>query len=387
MTTATSNERVRDRVGPHPLLPLVPPALAVIIWVVYVSLSGQWDRVLGHWASSITMIFGSFLAGSSPEGGGAVAFPVFTKVLHIGAPVARSFSLFIQAVGMTMATLAILITRRTIDVRSVIVGSLAGTAGFVFSVAFLTRSDDPFRSPIIAAPWVKVTFTLLLAAMSLLMYTALKRGEGGLNRVQTWNPRVFAGLAVGAFVGGGLSAFTGTGVNVLLFLFVVVMCGVSPRVGVASSIVTMTVVSVTGVITLGILGGQLSTQLGGDGSVVAVGGAAVPGLDASRFDLFALWLAAVPIVVWGAPLGTWVVSRVSEHRLVAFVAMLAGLEVVTTLILVEEIRQDPALLAYTIGGLVLIPPFVRWLAASRHRLLDLPPSPVPVAPVVGTGGS
>ncbi len=387
MTTATPRERVRDRVGPHPLLPLIPPALAVVIWLAYVTLSGQWDRILGHWASSVTMIFGSFLAGSSPEGGGAVAFPVFTKVLHIGAPVARSFSLFIQAVGMTMATLAILITRRTIDVRSVIVGSLAGTAGFVTSVAFLTDRSDPFRSPVIAAPWVKVTFTLLLAAMSLLMYTALKRGEGGLDRVETWNIRVFAGLAVGAFVGGGLSAFTGTGVNVLLFLFVVVMCGVSPRVGVASSIVTMTVISVTGVVTLGLFGGQLSTQLGAEGSVISVGGAAVPGLDASRFDLFALWLAAVPIVVWGAPLGTWVVSKVSEHRLVAFVAGLAALEVLTTLVLVEEIRQEPALLAYTVGGLLLIPPFVRWLAASRHRLLDLPTTPVRTGPVLGTGGS
>ncbi len=50
------------------------------------------------------MVFGSFVAGSTAAGGGAVSFPVFTKLLHIPADEARTFGLLIQSVGMTMAS-------------------------------------------------------------------------------------------------------------------------------------------------------------------------------------------------------------------------------------------------------------------------------------------
>ena len=41
---------------------------------------------------SITMIFGSMIAGATSEGGGAIAFPVMTLALGISPPVARDFS-------------------------------------------------------------------------------------------------------------------------------------------------------------------------------------------------------------------------------------------------------------------------------------------------------
>ena len=60
--------------------------LVTVVWWVGVSVAGNWDRVATHWASGATMLFGSFLAGSSVEAGGAVAFPVTTKLLHIPSP-------------------------------------------------------------------------------------------------------------------------------------------------------------------------------------------------------------------------------------------------------------------------------------------------------------
>ena len=49
---------------------------------------------------SITMIFGSMVAGATSEGGGAVAFPVMTLALGVTPSVARDFSFMIQSVGM-----------------------------------------------------------------------------------------------------------------------------------------------------------------------------------------------------------------------------------------------------------------------------------------------
>jgi hypothetical protein len=57
---------------------------------------------------SITMVFGSMVAGATSEGGAAVAFPVMTLVFGIAPPVARDFSFMIQSVGMTCASFTIL---------------------------------------------------------------------------------------------------------------------------------------------------------------------------------------------------------------------------------------------------------------------------------------
>ena len=60
---------------------LAVPAVVTLIWLVFVTVAGHWGRVADHVVASITMVFGSFVAGSTPQGGGAVAFPVFTKLL------------------------------------------------------------------------------------------------------------------------------------------------------------------------------------------------------------------------------------------------------------------------------------------------------------------
>ncbi len=61
--------------------------------------------IQNHWEISLTMVFGSLIAGATSEGGGAVAFPVFTKLLHISPQEATVFSLAIQSVGMTAASI------------------------------------------------------------------------------------------------------------------------------------------------------------------------------------------------------------------------------------------------------------------------------------------
>ena len=48
---------------------------------------------------SITTIFGSLVAGSTPVGGGAVAFPVMVLFIKLSAEDGRDFSLMIQSVA------------------------------------------------------------------------------------------------------------------------------------------------------------------------------------------------------------------------------------------------------------------------------------------------
>ncbi|MDJ0775700.1 MAG: hypothetical protein QNJ49_20130 [Mastigocoleus sp. MO_167.B18] len=70
--------------------------VAIAVWTIWLTVAGP-SRALSNltenWEASITMIFGSIIAGGTSMGGGAVAFPVFTKVLHLPPAEAKVFSL------------------------------------------------------------------------------------------------------------------------------------------------------------------------------------------------------------------------------------------------------------------------------------------------------
>lgn len=351
--------------------PYVVPTIATLVWLVYVIVAGEFGRALDRWPSSITMALGSFLAGASPEGGGAVAFPVFTKLLDVPPAIARTFALSIQAVGMTAAAVVILLTGRPIEGRAILLGTGAGTLGLFFGLFVLGDSDTAFWESRLPPAYVKVTFTVMLSAMAFLMFQTRQEREYGAMEMDAWSGRIWVGLAIAALIGGILSSLIGTGLNALLFLFMVAMLGMHPRVCVPTSVVTMAAVSVVGLLVLGIGHGQLDVTLGANGDIVAVSGTEVDPAPAGSHDLRGLWLAAVPIVVWGAPLGTYVVHRLREEWLVLFLGGLATIEVLSTIILVKELRSDAALVAYGLVSLLVAIVGIRLLARNRCAILGL----------------
>lgn len=361
----------------------------VVVWTVYVSLDQQWGRVGDNWEAAATMIGGSFVAGSTPQGGGAVAFPVFTKGLEVPAEVARSFSLCIQAVGMGTAALAIWINRRRVAWSSVAIALPAALVGLAIGLFALGDPGEPFWPSRLPGPYVKVTFTLVVAAMAAVVYMGYRRQI--LERradLPELSRRLVATLIVAGVVGGIATALVGSGADVFLYLVLVVLAALSPRVGVPSSVVVMAGVSLAGLIVLGLLDGQLMTQLGDGGEVVAVGGQSVTesagqavygsgeGLPAGQFDLFGLWLAAVPVAAVGAPLGALAAARLSDRQLVVFVTLLAGAEVVTTLIFVDELRGDFALAVYAVVGATLLIGALLLATRWRRELLGIPGAPI-----------
>jgi len=328
----------------------------------------QWDRVAEHWRAALTMIFGSFVAGATPQGGGAVAFPVFTKVIGTPAAVARTFSLSIQAIGMVTAGLSIVLSGKPIERRAVLAGGGAGVIGFLVGLLLLTDHSTPFWNSHIPDPYVKVTFTVVLAALAYIVYLVLDEGDCGRSTLPIWNNRMWVGVVAAGLIGGAASALIGSGADVFVFLFIVVIAGLHPRVGVPSSVLAMAMVSLTGIVVLGIIDGQLATQVAGD-SVVAVGGTPIDPIPRAQNDVFGMWIAAVPIVVWGAPLGTIFIHMLREKRLISFVAGMALLEVISTAIFLEPLRTDRWLLAYAVVGLVFAIVGVRWLHTHRDGLL------------------
>jgi uncharacterized protein len=119
-------------------------------------------------------------------------------------------------------------------------------------------------------------------------------------------------------------------------------------VALPTAIVAMTSVSIVGLAVLGVGDAQLDVAIDGD-RVVSVG-SQVTDLAAEQTDLLGLWLAALPVVVWGAPLGSWAASLVREATLVKFVALLAAAEVASTVVLADELHNDGWLIAYRSSG-------------------------------------
>ena len=108
----------------------VPLVIILVTWFTYLTVNQRWELYSDYWPMSLTMLFGSFVAGSTPQGGAAVAFPVFTKVLQIPAVDSRTFGFMIQSIGMTMAS--VLIFARNIKVLPKVIlwvtlGSVLGT--------------------------------------------------------------------------------------------------------------------------------------------------------------------------------------------------------------------------------------------------------------------
>ncbi|MEO0651611.1 MAG: TSUP family transporter, partial [Planctomycetota bacterium] len=139
-------------------------AVALFVWACWLAgmVSGdRWGVFAEAWFMSITMVIGSFIAGATSEGGGAVAFPVMTLVFEIKPAVARDFSLMIQAVGMTAASATILYTRIPVERHALVWSSLGGAVGIVLGIEVIAPLLSPkFTKMTFLAVWLSFAFAL-----------------------------------------------------------------------------------------------------------------------------------------------------------------------------------------------------------------------------------
>ncbi|MEE9414923.1 MAG: TSUP family transporter [Acidimicrobiales bacterium] len=357
---------------------LLVSVLVLTIWLIFVSTNGHWGRVGDRWWAALTMIFGGIVAGATPQGGGAVAFPVFTKIVEVPATVARSFSLFIQTIGMGAASLSILITNRRVDWRSLSRIAPAAVAGFLAAAWLIGDSDTPYWPSTLPPAYVKVTFTIVVAVMAALVWLGDRDWFAVHVDTVGRTSRRADGLLLASGAAGGVASFlVGSGADVFAYLGLVALLGLAGRVGVPTSVVAMAVVSIVGFMLFGIVDGQLSIALNDAGDVVTVGGVemATP-VQGDRYDLFGLWLAAVPVVGFGAPLGSWLASKASDKTLVRVVVGLALAEILTTAVFLDELRTNPSLVIFALSGLVVGLLGSALVFRNRHWLLGIPAATV-----------
>ncbi|MEM9185344.1 MAG: sulfite exporter TauE/SafE family protein [Planctomycetota bacterium] len=281
-------------------------------WVVTGSIAGTiglvWLAALGPtkaaqvlaegWPVTLTMTAGSFIAGASSEGGGAVAFPVFTKLLQVAPVDAKLFALLIQSIGMTAASLTIVLLRVRVDWKAIALTSVGGAAGVAVGLLFV--------APIAPAGETRVAFTAVQAGFACVLFWSLRAKGGRARRARLDSSVDAAWIAAAGLLGGVASGLVGSGIDLALFAVLTLRFGVSEKVATPTSVIVMAINSLMGV-------AVYFTSVGAPPPAVV-----------------GMWLAAVPVVALGAPVGAWVCSRLRRTTIARCLLVLIAIEVATT---------------------------------------------------------
>lgn len=272
--------------------------MVILVWLVYMDYTGQWYLFRDNWFMSVTMIFGSFIAGASSEGGGAVAFPVMTLIYKITPPVARNFSLAIQSVGMTAASYIILRNRYKVEWRYLIPVSFGGVFGMILGTLFLV--------PLVAPAFVKMLFvTFWLSFGIVLFYINQISKRKVIDQLPVMPMMENLGMGLIGMLGGGLSALLGSGIDIFSFSYVTMRYSLSEKVATPTSVLIMAINSLVGFCLHNLIIRDFGIQE------------------------FNYWLVSIPVVVIGAPAGARFISSrtrkfVADFLYLIIIAQFAG---------------------------------------------------------------
>lgn len=270
----------------------------LVLWVLAISLAKAWYLLSELWEIPLVMSLGSFIAGFSAEGGGAVAFPIFTKVLNIEPADAKQFSLLIQSVGMTMASFFIVTRKISFYKFAILPAVLGGTLG-----QFISLQMGWFM----ASHNLKWLFTIIIAALGLALilqhFSGIKRSEK-IN-TKTATPLLF----ITGLVGGFLTINVGCGADMVAFIMLTLILNSTEKKATPTTVIIMALNSVVGVILISFM------QSWSPWAVDA-------------------WKTAIPVVILGAPLGALLASKVSNNVILSGLLFFIFIEVVSTIWLV-----------------------------------------------------
>lgn len=315
---------------------LVTLCVIGVVWCAWLALVGPSHAVAtvaAEWEAALTMVFGSFIAGASSEGGGAVGFPVLTKVLAVPPAEAKLFSLMIQSVGMTAAAITIFAMRVRIDLAAIGLASLSGAVGVAISLLVIAPQADPQT--------VRVIFTALQASFACVLLLATSKFDGRAARARLIGWRGPGAILAVGLVGGVMSGLVGSGLDLMVFAVLVLLFRVSEKVATPTSVVIMAINSLVGV---SCYWGYYRDLPSGPQN---------------------MWLAAAPVVVVGAPVGAWVCSRLRRETIAKALVGLISIEVATTFLLIP---LTPNLIAAGLG--VFLPCVAVCVLMARGRAFD-----------------
>lgn len=261
----------------------------MIIWALLFAAFNSLTFLAEHWYYPAIMVLGAFVAGLTPEGGGAVAFPVLSVFLDVKREMARDFSLMIQSVGMTSASIWILSRRghHLPAYKPVLWFVPVSFAGFVAGMWTLQT---------IPVFIIQALFLSLILTFALAYVFGDHRGERPL--LTASGPADHTMLSAVLFLGGMCASLFGTGADIVIYTLLVTRFRMQEKIATHISIMVMAAISILG----------YAYRFFWDG-------------DISDYQI-RTWLCAWPVVLFMAPFGSYVLSKLNvEWMLRGIVAL------------------------------------------------------------------
>ncbi len=322
----------------YPLIYWTYLVVVLAVWFWFMIENDKFYILQDNLAVMITMVFGSFIAGSSPEGSASVAYPIFTLYLGIIPDVARNFAFAIQSIGMTAASIYILNKKIPLDWNYIIYVTLGGLFGLVLGTYYLV--------PHVLPVYAKLIFVSLWLAFGIVLFLENRKSQRVIfEKIIDFRNMDIINLLVFGFIGGGISSLFGTGINIFTFCFLVIYYKVNEKVATPSSIIIMTVETIAGFVLHALIMQDIAVQ---------------------TYDM---WLSCIPIVIFFAPLGTYLVHKISRHSFTTFLYVIFFVQYIGAMIVIKpDIPKSMLSLGIIIFGLI----FFRYISSlTRNPILPV----------------
>lgn len=293
-----------------------------VLWLALVIFGGHAETVLHHWPIAAAMAAGSYVAGSTPMGGGTVGFPVLVLLMDMPAALGRDFSFAVQSVGMTSASIYIFCSRQPLEwpmLRAAMIGAAIGTPLGILFVAPL--ASDLFIKLLFASIWCSFGILHLQRIREITSYVGMTPHNLAFDNR--------AGIIVGFFGALTITSITGVGIDMMLYMVLVLLCHADLRIAIPSSVVLMAFTSLIGIAVKFLFG---TVQVG----------------------TWENWLSAAPVVAIGAPFGALVVSKIGRRPTLWFVSILCVGQFGWTLVHERDVLTIWSLSAAVLGVLLFL---------------------------------
>lgn len=278
--------------------------LTTLAWVIYMQSTMSWELFYDNWFMTLTMAFGSFIAGASSEGGGAIAYPVMTLLFNIDPVVARNFSFAIQSVGMSFAAVWIIISGIKIEKNYLFIAGIGGFIGIIFGSFYI--------SPFVKADFAKMMFVSFWLSFGIALWVVNfinKRKSVELlpALTRTQNIELFS---VG-IIGGIFSSVLGNGIDICTFSYVVLKYGLSEKIATPTSVIIMASNAIIGFVLHYFF------------------------MDTIQPEVMHYWLVSVPVVIFGAPLGAFVITMINRKTIAGILIVIIIVQFLTALFIIK----------------------------------------------------
>ncbi|MEZ5945507.1 MAG: sulfite exporter TauE/SafE family protein [Hyphomonas sp.] len=262
---------------------------AIAVWALLFWQLNSLSFLAEYWYYPAVMVVGAFVAGLTPEGGGAVAFPTLNVFMEVDRGIARDFSLMIQSIGMTSASIFLLTRPGAVrrDYAPLLWYIPVCFAGFLIGLETLQA---------IPVYLIQALFLSLITSFVTAYFFSDHRGRETHPHIRTMTDTAWT---VAILLTGGLAAsLFGTGADIILYTLLVTRFHMQEKLATHYSIMLMAAVSVLGFAWRGLVE-----------------------QDISNFQI-RTWLNAYPVVLFMAPFGALILTRINvEWMLKGLIAL------------------------------------------------------------------